>query len=157
MAIKQRKCKVDRKMKTLTDKMRNKIILGLVILSIILGFLLGINRFYTKEKMKQELQLNSLFLNIEGLKVTTDNSSIWSNKPYKKIVIKIPSIASKNDDATNQKEAANKVNKVIDREKLDEGFANWIEKIFNKKETQQYTDEIEIWYRDNKIISETYK
>ena len=66
----------------------------------------------------------------------------------------IPSLASENDDATSDK--SQNVNKIIDREDLGNGFTRWLKKVFSSDEARKYTNRIEIWYRDEKIIDETY-
>ncbi|MGT2950244.1 hypothetical protein [Streptococcus cuniculi] len=49
------------------------------------------------------------------------------------------------------------MNKVMDREQLDKGFATWLSQIFDKDETAQYTVHIEVWYRDDTIIDQDYR
>ncbi|SKA03759.1 hypothetical protein SAMN02745116_02210 [Pilibacter termitis] len=127
----------------------------LIVIALVASAVLGYGRFSKIEAKKQALNLDGLFVNIQGVDVKTVNSGFFSDKPYEKITIKIPSLASKGDDAT--KEGAEKVNQIIDREKLGEGFTKWLKTIFNSKTARQYTDDIEVWYRDDKIIDEKYK
>lgn len=125
-----------------------------VILSV--GF--GYHRYYQRNLMKQELNLDGIFINVRGVNVKTTEANYFgtkpSNRPYDKIVIMIPSLASENDDATSDK--SQNVNKIIDREDLGNGFTRWLKKVFSSDEARKYTNRIEIWYRDEKIIDETY-
>lgn len=113
----------------------------------------GYLKFIRQEELRQELNLDGLFVNVQGVDIKTE-VDYWGNKPYKNIRIKIPSLASKGDDAT--KESDNKVNQIINREELDKGVTKWLKNIFNKKEAKRYTKHIEVWYRDDKIVDETY-
>lgn len=142
--------------KVLTDL---RILLPILCLfAIIISAVFGFQRFRSKEIMKQELNLDGLFVNIQGVDIKTSESNPFDTKPYDKIVVKIPSISSKNDDITDEKEAKEaEVNQVINREKLDQGFTNWLKKVYNEKIGSTYTNEIEIWYRDYKVIDENYK
>lgn len=125
--------------------------LGVIFFSIYQGYQV----FSTKERMRQELNLDGLFINIKGVEVTTEAADLFSEKPYKSITIKIPSIASVGDDTTDPN-ATQQINRIIDREKLDTGFTTWLIEIFDEKVAKEYTDKIDVWYRDDKIISQTY-
>lgn len=131
------------------DKMGWKVFV-VVVIGVALSAILGYREYSRKELMKQELNLDGLFINIKGVNVKTVSSNLFSEKPYKSIVIKIPSIASEGDDAT--KEGGDKTNQIIDREKLNKGFESWLKNIFNSDFAKTYTDDIEVWYRDHKII-----
>lgn len=126
-----------------------------IVIAIIFSAILGYHKYSQRELMKQELNLDGLFVNIKGVEVKTIDGGFFSEKPYEKIVIKIPSIASVGDDA--RKEGQDKINQIIDREKLGKGFENWLRHIFNITIAKNYTDKIEIWYRDNKVIDEPAK
>lgn len=139
-------------MKTVIKK-NWKLVLAVSLIVALMGSVaVGFQRFRQLEIMKQELNLDGLFINIKGVEVKTKDSGFFSEKPYEKIVIKIPSIASEGDDAT--KEGQNQVNQILDREKLGDGFASWLTNTFNSDVAKNYTDSIEVWYRDNKIIDE---
>lgn len=146
-----------------TKKMKNRInvhtlliaLLVITILGVVVSGSVGYKNYADKEAMKQELNLDGLFVNIKGVSTKTINSDSSSAKPYDTIVIKIPSIASSGDDATAEKDVKN-INQIIDREKLDIGFTKWLKSVFDKKVVGNYTDHIEVWYRDAKIINENY-
>ncbi|MGT2716183.1 hypothetical protein [Streptococcus respiraculi] len=109
--------------------------------------------------LRERLDLNGIFENVPGVEIRTTQSSFFSDKPYQRIVICIPSLASANDDLSRHNVSGKNVdlvNKVIDREQLDKGFATWLRQIFDKNEAAQYTNHIEVWYRDDKIIEQDY-
>lgn len=117
---------------------------------------------YTRHAaLREELDLRGTFENVPGVEIRTTQSSFFSKKPYQRIIIRIPSLASSNDDLSRNdlfsRKNADLVNKVIDREQLDKGFALWISRIFDKEKAARYTDVIEIWYRDDRIIEEHYQ
>lgn len=111
--------------------------------------------------LRERLDLEGIFENVPGVEIRTTQSSFFSDKPYQRIIIRIPSLASANDDMSRNDVLSTKnadlVNKVIDREQLDKGFASWLSQIFDKDEASQYTDHIEVWYRDDKIIDQHYQ
>lgn len=131
-----------------------KNIYWVIIISLIGSGIFGFQQFSKKEKLKQELNLDGLFVNVKDIKIDTKESSIFDKKPYENITIKIPSLASENDDSLID---GKKVNKIIDREKFDEKFTLWLKHIFRKDVARKYTNNITIWYRDQKIVNETYK
>ncbi|WP_273451521.1 hypothetical protein [Streptococcus ferus] len=128
------------------------VIMSALVVILSVGF--GYHRYYQRNLMKQELNLDGIFINVRGVNVKTNEANYLSDRPYDKIVIMIPSLASENDDATSDK--SQNVNKVIDREDLGYGFTRWLKKVFSSDEARKYTKRIEIWYRDEKIIDETY-
>lgn len=130
-----------------------KVIVRMVIIALFCSIGFGYYKFIRKEELRQELNLEGLFVNVQGIDVKTE-ADYWGEKPYKTIRIKIPSFASKGDDAT--KESDNKVNQIINREELDKGVTKWLKNVFNRKETKRYTNHIEVWYRDDKIVDEKY-
>ena len=123
----------------------------IVFLAILLSLGLGYQKFYAQEVLRQELNLDGLFVNIQGVEIKTEGN-VWGEKPYKEIRIKIPSLASKGDDTL--KEGDSKINQIINREALDEGVTKWLKNVFNKKEAKKYSVHIEVWYRDDKIVDE---
>jgi hypothetical protein len=137
-------------MKDILTKFKGQISL-VVIASLAIAIIIGYSDYSRKEGLKQDLDLNGFFVNIQGVKIDTTPSGMFSDKAYDKIVIKIPSIASVNDDQTESGEK--KVNQIIDRKKLGDGFKDWLVYVFNPKVAEYYTNHIEIWYRDEKIIS----
>lgn len=136
------------------EKENKRGILFVIFVLIVIGFaasaFLGYREYSQKEIMKQELNLNGLFINIKGVEIDTTNGEFFSEKPYKDITIKIPSIASTGDDAT--KENDDQVNQILDREKLDKGFSTWLVNTFDQDFASIYTDKVQVWYRDHKII-----
>lgn len=125
------------------------------VIAIAISAVLGFRQYRQREIMKQELNLDGLFVNIKGVDISTSSARFSSKKPYASIKIKIPSIASTGDDAI--KENDNEINQIIDREKLGKDFENWLKVTFNSSVAKNYTEHIEVWYRDNKIIDENYK
>lgn len=126
-----------------------KILLWITTISLLGSIFLGFWQFSKKETMKRDLNLDGLFVNIKGVDVKTENSSIFDEKPYDKIVIKIPSLASENDDSLID---GKKVNKLIDRENFDKYFKTWLKHIFSKETARKYANQIVVYYRDDKII-----
>lgn len=130
-----------------------KILLPLVTISLLYSGVIGYRRY----QLKKALQLDSLFVNLkgqgQGVQIETEAAGPLSLKLYKKLVIKIPSLASEGDDA-NKKNAD--VNKIIDREKFGKGYTEWLRKTFDREFASKYTDEIIVYYRDDKIIEESY-
>ncbi|MCM6930455.1 hypothetical protein [Enterococcus italicus] len=122
------------------------------ILSVVFGYI----NFRNQEIMKQELNLDGLFMNIKNVKIDTTESGFGSKKPYDAIVIKIPSIASQFDDQIKEGFDSEK-NEIINRESLDASFTKWLEETFSTTQAKKYTNKIEVWYRDIKIVDETYK
>ncbi|MQW23038.1 MULTISPECIES: hypothetical protein [unclassified Lactococcus] len=108
-----------------------------------------VNRYNTEEKIESEL-----FTNVKGTTVTgTPQSSFSSKKTFKNLKIEIPSFASVYDD---KKAESVKATQIISREDLDRDITSWLKKSYNKKEAAKITDHVEVWYRDNKIIDESY-
>lgn len=120
-------------------------LLVLVLVSLGAGFW----RYSKFEVAKEKLQLDSIFANVQGAEVKTEDSSLFSDKPYKSITINIPSLASKSDDTT---QGQDKTNQIIDRESFDKRFVKWLKDTYNKGEAKKYTDEITINYRDQRVI-----
>lgn len=131
------------------------LILFFLCIAILGSFFAGYYSFSKKQQVKQELNLDGLFVNIKDVEIETEGSGFFSDKPYSTITIKIPSIASQLDDQLD----GNTKNRteLIDREKLDASFTEWLKKTFSAKEAKKYTDKIVVWYRDDKIVDETYK
>lgn len=125
----------------------------MLIIALLLSVLFGYFKFIRQEELRQELNLDGLFVNVQGLDVKTE-ADYWGDKPYKNIVIKIPSLASKGDDAT--KETNDSVNKIVNREELGKGVVKWLKNVYNGQEAKRFTKHIEVWYRDDKIIDKTY-
>jgi hypothetical protein len=143
------------KQMTVLKNWKTKLFVILVV-ALAVSAVLGYRQFSQKEIMKQELNLNGLFVNIKGVETKTTSSDFFSDKPYDTIVIKIPSIASTGDDATTEKDAKD-VNQIIDREKLDKGFIAWLKSVFDDNVAKHYANHIEVWYRDDKIINKNFK
>lgn len=130
-----------------------KLLFPLIILSVLYSGFIGYHRY----QLKKELQLDGLFMNLrgqgQGVQIDTEPAGPLSLKLYKKLVIKIPSLASEGDDA-NKKNAD--VNKIIDREKFGKGYTDWLRATFDSEFASKYTDTIIIYYRDDIIIEESY-
>ena len=138
--------------------MRNKIFKGVMLGAVFLLLFAAYSTyrdFQIKSQIYKELEINGLFINILNSGGTVKLDSRLSGNRLKSIEIKIPSIASKNDDSKNPKKVK-EVNKIIDREKLDEGMKKWLQDAFNEKVAKKYTRKITVWYRDERIIDEVY-
>lgn len=120
-------------------------LLALVLVTFVAGFW----RYSKFEVAKEKLQLDSIFANVQGVKIKTEDSSLFSDKPYKSITIDIPSLASRSDDTI---QGQVDTNQIIDRESFDKRFIKWLHDTYNKGETKKYTDEITINYRDQRVI-----
>lgn len=125
-----------------------------ILLAFIASVFIGFHQFSKKEELKRELNLQGLFMNVKGVEVKTENAIFYDEKPYKSIVIKIPSLASEYDDSVSDSKL---VNKIINREQFDEHFVQWLEHTFKKEVASKYTSHIEVWYRDRRVINEQYK
>lgn len=124
-------------------------------IAILGSFFAGYYSFSKKQQMKHELNLDGLFVNIKDVEIETDGPGFLSDKPYSTITIKIPSIASQLDDQLGG--GSKNRNELLNREKLDASFTEWLKKTFSATEAKKYTDKIVVWYRDDKIVDETYK
>ncbi|MBC6977301.1 hypothetical protein FOA39_05145 [Streptococcus cristatus] len=127
----------------------------LVTIAIFASIILGYSKYSERERLKQELNLDGIFINVKGVKISTEETNYFESKPYKRIKIEIPSLSSELDDKTtgssNDKEIPNQI---IDREKFDKSFIEWLKSIYDNKIAKKYTKRIEIWYRDIKIIDD---
>ena len=127
----------------------------LVTIAIFASIILGYSKYSERERLKQELNLYGIFINVKGVKISTEETNYFESKPYKRIKIEIPSLSSELDDKTtgssNDKEIPNQI---IDREKFDKSFIEWLKSIYDNKIAKKYTKRIEIWYRDIKIIDD---
>ena len=127
----------------------------LVTIAIFASIILGYSKYSERERLKQELNLDGIFINVKGVKISTEETNYFESKPYKRIKIEIPSLSSELDDKTtgssNDKEIPNQI---IDREKFDKSFIEWLKSIYDNKIAKKYTKRIEIWYLDIKIIDD---
>ena len=52
----------------------------IVFLAILLSLGLGYQKFYAQEVLRQELNLDGLFVNIQGVEIKTEGN-VWGEKP----------------------------------------------------------------------------
>lgn len=130
----------------------------LTVVALFISIFLGYNKYSERELLKRDLNLDGVFVNIKDVKISTEETNYFEKKPYKKIKIEIPSLSSQLDDQTSDN-SNNKgmSNQIINREKFDKNFVNWLKSIYDKKIAEKYTKKIEIWYRDIKVVDEEYK
>lgn len=127
----------------------------LVIIAIFASIFLGYSKYSERELLKQELNLDGIFINVKGVKISAEETNYFESKPYKRIKIEIPSLSSELDDQTTSNSKNKEMpNQIIDREKFDKSFIAWLKSIYDKKVAKKYTKRIEIWYRDIKIIDD---
>lgn len=124
----------------------------LTVVALFISIFLGYNKYSERELLKQDLNLDGVFVNIKDVKISTEETNYFESKPYKKIKIEIPSLSSQLDDRTSEN-SNNKgiANQIIDREKFDKNFVDWLKLIYDKKIAEKYTKKIEILYRDIKV------
>ena len=113
----------------------------LIVTALFISIFLGYNKYSERQLLKQDLNLNGIFINVKGVEISTEETNYFESKPYKKIKIEIPSLSSQLDDQTSSN-SNNKgtPNQIINREKFDKNFVDW----FN-------------WYRDIKVVDKEYK
>ena len=130
----------------------------LTVVALFISIFLGYNKYSERELLKQDLNLDGVFVNIKDVKISTEETNYFESKPYKKIKIEIPSLSSQLDDRTSEN-SNNKgiANQIIDREKFDKNFVDWFKLIYDKKIAEKYTKKIEILYRDIKVVDEEFK
>ncbi|MCY7017033.1 hypothetical protein MK366_05180 [Streptococcus sanguinis] len=130
----------------------------LTVVALFISIFLGYNKYSERELLKQDLNLDGVFVNIKDVKISTEETNYFESKPYKKIKIEIPSLSSQLDDRTSEN-SNNKgiANQIIDREKFDKNFVDWLKLIYDKKIAEKYTKKIEILYRDIKVVDEEFK
>ena len=129
----------------------------LVVIAIFSSIFLGYVKYSERELLKQEINLNGIFINVKGVKISAEETNYFERKPYKKIKIWIPSLSSQLDDQTSNSTKDKDIpNQIIDREKFDKNFVKWLKSIYDKKIAKKYTKKIEILYRDIKVVDENY-
>ena len=130
----------------------------LTVVALFISIFLGYNKYSERELLKQDLNLDGVFVNIKDVKISTEETNCFESKRYKKIKIEIPSLSSQLDDRTSEN-SNNKgiANQIIDREKFDKNFVDWLKLIYDKKIAEKYTKKIEILYRDIKVVDEEFK
>ncbi|WP_049492740.1 hypothetical protein [Streptococcus constellatus] len=130
----------------------------LTVVALFISIFLGYNKYSERELLKQDLNLDGVFVNIKDVKISTEETNYFESKPYKKIKIEIPSLSSQLDDRTSENSNNKGIpNQIIDREKFDKNFVDWLKLIYDKKIAEKYTKKIEIWYRDIKVVDKEYK
>lgn len=130
----------------------------LTVVALFISIFLGYNKYSERELLKQDLNLDGVFVNIKDVKISTEEINYFESKPYKKIKIEIPSLSSQLDDRTSENSNNKGIpNQIIDREKFDKNFVDWLKLIYDKKIAEKYTKKIEIWYRDIKVVDKEYK
>lgn len=130
----------------------------LTVTALFISIFLGYNKYSERQLLKQNLNLDGIFINVKDVKISTEETNYFESKPYKKIKIEIPSLSSQLDDQTSAN--SNKKgtpNPIINREKFDKNFVAWLKSIYNEKIAKIYTKKIEIWYRDIKVVDKEYK
>ena len=130
----------------------------LIVTALFISIFLGYNKYSERQLLKQDLNLDGIFINVKDVKISTEETNYFESKPYKKIKIEIPSLSSQLDDQTSSN-SNNKgtPNQIINREKFDKNFVDWLKSIYDEKIAKRYTKEIEIWYRDIKVVDKEYK
>ena len=120
----------------------------LIVTALFISIFLGYNKYSERQLLKQDLNLDGIFINVKGVEISTEETNYFESKPYKKIKIEIPSLSSQLDDQTSSN-SNNKgtPNQIITREKFDKNFVDQL----------KYTKKIEIWYRDIKVVDKEYK
>ncbi|GFH42071.1 hypothetical protein Hs30E_06220 [Lactococcus hodotermopsidis] len=130
-------------------------------LLLVVVLLIGITVYYTKGRnnvinryVEDKTLKLQLFPNVKGVVIKSElQDNYFSEKTYKKLEITIPSFASVNDDTGKNTKLATQV---IDRDKLDSGIEEWLKTTYDSNEAKKMTDHIVIYYRDDKIIDETF-
>ncbi len=130
----------------------------LIVTALFISIFLGYNKYSERQLLKQDLNLDGIFINVKGVEISTEETNYFESKPYKKIKIEIPSLSSQLDDQTSSN-SNNKgtPNQIINREKFDKNFVDWLKLIYDKKIAEKYTKKIEILYRDIKVVDEEFK
>ena len=130
----------------------------LTVIALFISIFLGYNKYSERQLLKQSLNLDGIFINVKDVKISTEETNYFESKPYKKIKIEIPSLSSQLDDQTSSN-SNNKgtPNQIINREKFDKNFVDWLKSIYDEKIAKRYTKRIEIWYRDIKVVDKEYK
>ena len=130
----------------------------LIVTALFISIFLGYNKYSERQLLKQDLNLDGIFINVKGVEISTEETNYFESKPYKKIKIEIPSLSSQLDDQTSSN-SNNKgtPNQIINREKFDKNFVDWLKSIYDEKIAKRYTKKIEIWYRDIKVVDKEYK
>ena len=130
----------------------------LIVTALFISIFLGYNKYSERQLLKQDLNLDGIFVNVKGVEISTEETNYFESKPYEKIKIEIPSLSSQLDDQTSSN-SNNKgtPNQIINREKFDKNFVDWLKSIYDEKIAKRYTKRIEIWYRDIKVVDKEYK
>ncbi|EGJ44649.1 hypothetical protein [Streptococcus sanguinis] len=131
----------------------------LIVTALFISIFLGYNKYSERQLLKQDLNLDGIFINVKGVEISTEETNYFESKPYKKIKIEIPSLSSQLDDQTSSN-SNNKgtPNQIINREKFDKNFVDWLKSIYDEKNCKKdIQKKIEIWYRDIKVVDKEYK
>lgn len=106
----------------------------LIVTALFISIFLGYNKYSERQLLKQDLNLDGIFINVKGVEISTEETNYFESKPYKKIKIEIPSLSSQLDDQTSSN-SNNKgtPNQIINREKFDKNFVDWLKSIYDEK------------------------
>lgn len=115
----------------------------LIVTALFISIFLGYNKYSERQLLKQDLNLDGIFINVKGVEISTEETNYFESKPYKKIKIEIPSLSSQLDDQTSSN-SNNKgtPNQIINREKFDKNFVDWLKSIYDEKIAKRYTKKL---------------
>ena len=115
----------------------------LTVIALFISIFLGYNKYSERQLLKQSLNLDGIFINVKDVKISTEETNYFESKPYKKIKIEIPSLSSQLDDQTSSN-SNNKgtPNQIINREKFDKNFVDWLKSIYDEKIAKRYTKKL---------------
>ena len=111
----------------------------LIVTALFISIFLGYNKYSERQLLKQDLNLDGIFINVKGVEISTEETNYFDDQT---------SSNSNNKGTPNQ---------IINREKFDKNFVDWLKSIYDEKIAKRYTKKIEIWYRDIKVVDKEYK